>query len=494
MRAPRRVSAACFGGRAVSDRLRKAPPSAPSREWVCQHAWVSPTVPVWPSREAWIEAVRAWTQSAAFAALRAPIAAATLIAIATVWATCADHPTGRHAAATRAWIGARVGCDVKTVSRAWAALKAGGWAIKVQEGHGSNTTPSVGRRPSIWHLTVHHPAQPAPTTNAPPTPHRCAPAAGPNDRNSAAAVVGDGSTAPGPRPSVSHSITRQPQAPAATPAQAPAAPIQPTPATEPAVENVHLPAKPEVVFKPPVTNHSPSTRAYARAPEHNASASTRPGRRWRSAPRPLTLQRLAAKLIAQTHGLGPRPWWTQANTGRHVGAICDALTAAGIDPNIWTATQIVDRLNADMQTTRWTWPDRIERPAAFLASRLRRLDWRPQRPPQSGGSAAGQEQKKGAAMTAKADPPAQPVVPTPEQRKWRRAQLDAVRVEIRQRRATGTPLVLPVAAPVCVVCKADTAQRRRYRGLLGPHMCGPCWDVVVSAAAAPNGQSAAVAG
>jgi hypothetical protein len=50
-----------------------------------------------------------------------------------------------------------------------------------------------------------------------------------------------------------------------------------------------------------------------------------------------------------------------------------ALSAAGIDPAAWTAHQITDALNVDMHSTGKTWPDHINRPGAFLATRLRRL-------------------------------------------------------------------------------------------------------------------------
>ena len=97
------------------------------------------------------------------------------------------------------------------------------------------------------------------------------------------------------------------------------------------------------------------------------------------------MQRLAAELVARCHGL---------HRG-HIGAVCDALTAAGIDPGVWSARSITAALDADMRVRGWSWPDRIERPGAFLASRLRRLDWRPQGPPKGGGTAAASPDKAG---------------------------------------------------------------------------------------------------
>jgi hypothetical protein len=92
------------------------------------------------------------------------------------------------------------------------------------------------------------------------------------------------------------------------------------------------------------------------------------------------MQRLAAELVARCHGLGHG----------HIGAICDALTHTGIDPDRWSARAITDALNTDMRATGWCWPNHINRPAAFLASRLRRLPMRPCGPPNNdGGYAAG---------------------------------------------------------------------------------------------------------
>lgn len=68
-------------------------------------------------------------------------------------------------------------------------------------------------------------------------------------------------------------------------------------------------------------------------------------------------------MVANAHGL-----WRG-----HIGAVCDAITNAGIDPQAWTARQISDALNADMRATGSTWPDHIDKPGAFLAWRLRRL-------------------------------------------------------------------------------------------------------------------------
>jgi hypothetical protein len=108
---------------------------------------------------------------------------------------------------------------------------------------------------------------------------------------------------------------------------------------------------------------SPSGRT--RPPRRNLSTTDR---RRPPTPRPLKLQQMAAAIIAGSVGL---------NTV-HPGHLCDALARSGLDLTAWTAAQILQALNADMRKTGWSWPNHIERPGAFLASRLRRLPQTPQ--------------------------------------------------------------------------------------------------------------------
>ena len=132
------------------------------------------------------------------------------------------------------------------------------------------------------------------------------------------------------------------------------------------VSDFHLPPSGGSNSLPPVRTHSPSAH-----PRPHKNLSTKPTRHWRTTPRPLPVQRLAAQLVARSHGLGQG----------HIGGICDTITAAGIDPNVWSAQQITNALNRDMRRCGWSWPNHIERPAAFLSSRLQRLDWTPHTPP-----------------------------------------------------------------------------------------------------------------
>jgi hypothetical protein len=111
-----------------------------------------------------------------------------------------------------------------------------------------------------------------------------------------------------------------------------------------------------------VGKRSPSVRT--RPPSKNSSKPHGPRRR---APRSLRLQQVAAAVVAGSIGLD----------AVHPGHICDALIRSGLDLTAWTAPQILTALNADMRETGWSWPSRIERPGAFLASRLRRLPPRP---------------------------------------------------------------------------------------------------------------------
>lgn len=275
---------------------------------------------MWTSRASWLEGLRRWAQSPALGRLceeqRVSITAATLVAVAAVMAEHADHATGRHVAVTRATIASRVGCDVRTVTAAWRLLRASQWAIEAQRGHGSPGTPSVGRRPSVYHLV--------------------------------------------PR-QLAHRATRPP--------------------VHDPVHDFHLPPSGGISCSSPVGRNSPSGRASAPANEASHTGNgfkTRAVCR-RATARPLALQRLAAALVASTHGLDRA----------HIGTICDALTVAGIDPQVWTARAITDALNADMRARGWTWPDHIANPGAFLASRLRRLPWAPpQSPTKAGGCAA----------------------------------------------------------------------------------------------------------
>ncbi|MGF2952122.1 rep protein [Mycobacterium sp. THU-M116] len=311
------------------------------REWVQRAGACAPRAPMWTSRAGWLDGLRQWAHSPALGQLcaeaRVSITTATLLSIATVMAEHADHATGRHVAVTRATIADKVGCDVRTVTTAWRVLRVSQWAVEAQRGHGSTTTPSVGRRPSVYHLVP---------------------------RREAGPVI------------------------------------------RPVVHDFHLPPSGGVGCSSPVGSYSPSERASA--PANRCCDKTRQARPRRATARPLATQKLAAGLVAITHGLDRT----------HIGAICDALTAAGIDPDVWSARAVNDKLNADMRARGTTWPDHIANPGAFLHSRLRRLSWTPpQTPTKAGGSAA---------VSIDQTPPPEPLTDAA------RARIVAAREEIRR--------------------------------------------------------------
>lgn len=162
-----------LGGAAIASTPRVVCALANERRrgWVERAGACAPRAPMWTSRAGWLEGLHRWAHSPALgqlcAAERVSITAATLLSIATVMAEHADHATGRHVALTRATIAARAGCDVRTVTTAWRVLRASHWVIEAQRGHGSPDTPSIGRRPSVYHLVPRRDAHPTPSSAGP---------------------------------------------------------------------------------------------------------------------------------------------------------------------------------------------------------------------------------------------------------------------------------------------------------------------------------------
>ena len=279
-----------------------------------------------------------------------------------------------------------------------------------------------------------------------------------------------GTPSAGRRPSVYHLVPRR----------RPAKPVQ----------HFHLPPLGGSSSLSPVRNHSPS--AHTR-PQKTPSTTPQPRSQGRT-PRPLPLQRLAAQLAARCQGL---------HRG-HIGQLCDALVSAGIDPNIWTAQQITDALDADMRATGWTWPNHITRPGAFLATRLRRLTWSPQGPPTSGGCAAARPDKQ--AIPPPPPPPAYvprpPVVLTNAQRQRRRHQVADALAVARKRRAEKAaaaaeraPRSAPAAAEstpvVCAICGGPGPVRRPWLPTRRANLCDQCWHAFMAPSAPTADQSPA---
>ncbi|MEE3755236.1 hypothetical protein [Mycobacterium intracellulare] len=82
----------------------------------------------------------------------------------------------------------------------------------------------------------------------------------------------------------------------------------------------------------------------------------------------------------------------------HIGRICDALIDSGLDLVAWTAKTLLAALNADMKARGWDWPDRIDKPAAFLRSRLALLPVRPVGAAESGVATAHRNQARATAV------------------------------------------------------------------------------------------------
>lgn len=272
----------------------------------------------------------------------------------------------------------------------------------------------------------------------------------------------------GNRPSIWHLVSRRPAAEAGVES----------------AENVPLPPKAGFSLLSPVGTHSPSGRQSVRANiSSDHTGQRRPGRRPSAAPRPLAVQRLAAELVNRCHGL---------HRG-HIGAVCDALTGAGIDPAIWTPSALIGALNADMRTTGMAWPDQIERPGAFLAGRLRRLQKRHSLPSEQGGGCAAPGMDKGTPPLHRVCSPSRgipvaPLVLTCDQK----ARIKTIQTKLRQQLAAArqtspvapdkaarplvpSPCAQPLETHCCSVCGAVDAPRRRYLPPHRAHVCDGCW-------------------
>jgi hypothetical protein len=439
---PRTTTKLCS---AVSQRVRQAHRKAARRAGIERAGTVPASVSMWLGRESWTGSVREWVSSPAFGEVRAAlgkrgaISAAVLIIIAVEWAAFADHATGRNVAVTKATIAKKIGCSEKTVQRAWAVLAAGGWATEAARGHGSPVGHTAGNRPSIWHLVS-------------------------------------------PRPFAE--------------------------AAADVVDSVPLPAKPGSCLESPVGIHSPSVRGGARrqdCPHENGRAR----RARRAAPRPLAVQRLAAGLVTpvcvrgDTGGPDARrsPLLAGLDRGGHIGAICDAISAAGIDPEAWSPKALAAALTADGQARGLYWPDRIERPGAFLAARLRALPPRPAEPVagDDGGRAAGPEEPGGGPAWADSPPVTATPVVLSEAGQMARAEARRIAEQAARRRTTGSggttsPREIVVLEDVeddmgCAVCGSAPAPRRPHLPPRRAHVCDACWAVAAQPTSAPPAAS-----
>lgn len=249
------------------------------------------------------------------------------------------------------------------------------------------------------------------------------------------------------------------------------------------VDHFHLPPRTNYLPSSLVEKHSPS--APARAGKISQRKKPRPATT-RTQPRPIALQRLAAQLVASTHGIDRR--------SQHIGAVCDAFTSSGIDSQAWTARQLKNALEADMRATGWNWPDHITNPIGFLISRLRRLPAQPgkQQPKEVATQAQPASQRAQTLNDAPQDGPT-PRVMTSQQcarialaqqhcrqvleRAHHRTQSalpdDAGQVSAR----TGKPRHPSTPAPSnsCSVCGSPQARQRPYLPLHRSCVCDKCW-------------------
>jgi len=141
----------------------------------------------------------------------------------------------------------------------------------------------------------------------------------------------------------------------------------------PPVRNVHLPRRGHVLSSSPVRENSPRRAAAARPPASKRSDSPAP----RFGHRSIEMQRLAARLVdgSGSEPTAPRmPWLLRTRTGgrRHIGALCDVLGRAGIDPSRWTPRALVDAIDAwHRQEERRTLAGGAADPLAYFAWQLR---------------------------------------------------------------------------------------------------------------------------
>lgn len=371
------------GGASLTPRARQVQLSLARRASIERRGAVDAAVPMWISREHFLADVRESVESPAFIAVRESlgkrgnVSAAAVIATAEAKASFADHATGRNSAASLKALAAVAKCSERTISSANAVLAALGLAIEAQRGHGSATGHPAGNRTSIWHLV----SRPATASG----PVAAAPVNGPAPSAAPVPEIRKVGSANGQSAS---SVNQGTAVPTASQAPVPPAPVPVTPAVAAAnwaeqnpdtasvevtaanplvVDSCDLPPLGGLLSLGHVGKYSPNARARA---ENSCRASQGLRRRWRATPRPIAIQRLAAELVTPCGSPDPR---LRGLDQGHIGAVCDALLATGIDPRVWTAKAIKEALDADMRASGWSWPDRIHNPGGFIANRLRRL-------------------------------------------------------------------------------------------------------------------------
>lgn len=124
------------------------------REWIERAGEAPPELPMWTSRDGWLDEVSGWlaTDEGLAECARRHIKPERVLRAAITMAAHADHATGRNCAATNSTVAAGAGCANRTVTTVRSVLSASGLAVEAHRGTGSATASGYGRRPSIWHL------------------------------------------------------------------------------------------------------------------------------------------------------------------------------------------------------------------------------------------------------------------------------------------------------------------------------------------------------
>ncbi|MFC9841638.1 Rep protein [Rhodococcus sp. NPDC127530] len=295
------------------------------------------TIPVWSGRTEWSRQLRhhiTHTITGRAALTAHSIGIERLMAVAAAHARFADSTTGRGVTASRQLIAHHAGVSLSVVNRARRVLKTLNMGIEVERGRTLRTHEYMAaelhhggqqhQAASVWALS-----SPKHIVDATPPP----PQRPPRPRRTRAT-----------RRLESHRTTR---------------PQQPNPAattSHPQATGADTLSPSTYVPSHNLSLRSTHQRAHAR---HHTSTPQ---------PRPIHVQRAAATLIARAPGL---------TAHRHIGHLCDAIKAAGIDTTHWTGHDIAQALDRDTVQRGWTWPtaDRISSPVALLRWRLTHIDW-----------------------------------------------------------------------------------------------------------------------
>lgn len=135
-------------------RLRRVRIREARRRWIVKAGDTAPSTPMWVSPQSWLADLGSWTVTSAGqeALARNKMRSATLVRVAAVLASYADHRNGRHCAASNSTVATSAQCSPRTVTTARALLREAGLAVEIRRGTGSSAIPAHGRRPSVWHL------------------------------------------------------------------------------------------------------------------------------------------------------------------------------------------------------------------------------------------------------------------------------------------------------------------------------------------------------